>query len=76
MNPKQLIRISNIIGIVAIVLLIYWIFTFILIEVFGLKVFRQNMTESFYFSVLGILALLIFLSKSMRIKQKRILFLN
>lgn len=58
MNPKQLVRISNTIGIIAIVLLIYWTFTFILIEVFGLKVFRQNMTESFYFSVLGILALM------------------
>ncbi len=58
MNPKQLVRISNTIGIISIVLLIYWTFTFILIEVFGLKVFRQNMTESFYFSVLGILALM------------------
>lgn len=59
MNPKQLVRISNIIGIIAIVLLIYWTFTFILIEVFGLKVFQQNMTESFYFSVLAILALMV-----------------
>ncbi|MCC5945493.1 MAG: hypothetical protein JJT94_11205 [Bernardetiaceae bacterium] len=58
MNPKQLVKISNIIGIIAIVLLIYWTFSFILIEVFGLKVFRQNMTESFYFSVFGILALM------------------
>ena len=58
MNPKQLVRISNTIGIIAIVLLIYWTFSFILIEVFGLKVFRQNMTESFYLSVLGILALM------------------
>jgi hypothetical protein len=58
MNPKQLVRLSNIIGIIAIVLLIYWVFTFITIEVFGLKVFRENLTETFYMSVLGILALM------------------
>jgi len=58
MNPKQLVRLSNTIGIIAIVLLIYWVFTFITIEVFGLKVFRENLTETFYMSVLGILALM------------------
>jgi len=58
MNPKQIVRLSNIIGIVSILLLLYWIFTFITIEVFGLKVFRQNLTETFYMSILGILALM------------------
>jgi hypothetical protein len=58
MNPKQLVRLSNIIGIIAIVLLVYWVFTFITIEVFGLKVFRENLTQTFYMSVLGILALM------------------
>ena len=58
MNPKQLVRLSNIIGVIAIVLLIYWVFTFITIEVFGLKVFRENLTETFYMSVVGILALM------------------
>lgn len=58
MNPKQLVRLSNIVGIISIVLLIYWVFTFITIEVFGLKVFRENLTETFYMSVLGILALM------------------
>ena len=58
MNPKQLVQLSNLIGTIAIVLLIYWVFTFITIEVFGLKVFRENLTETFYMSVLGILALM------------------
>ncbi|MBK3515891.1 hypothetical protein [Carboxylicivirga marina] len=58
MNPKQLVRLSNLIGIISIVLLILWVFTFITIEVFGLKVFRENLTESFYMSILGILALM------------------
>jgi len=58
MNAKQIVRLSNIIGIASILLLVYWVFTFIVIQVFGLKVFRENMTESFYLSILGILALM------------------
>ncbi|MBS7254885.1 hypothetical protein [Flavobacterium branchiicola] len=58
MNAKQIVRLSNIIGITSILLLVYWVFTFITIEVFGLKVFRENMTETFYLSVVGILALM------------------
>jgi hypothetical protein len=58
MNPKSFVKLSNIVGTISIVLLIYWVFVFISIEVFGLKVFRENMTETFYMSVLGILALM------------------
>ena len=58
MNPKRLVKLSNTIGIISIILLIYWVFTFITIEVFGLKVFRENLSETFYMSVLGILALM------------------
>lgn len=58
MNPKTLVKISNAIGVISIILLIYWVFTFISIQVFGLKVFRENITESFYFSIVGILALM------------------
>jgi len=58
MNNKSLVKLSNIIGIVSIILLIYWVFIFISITVFGLKVFRENMTETFYLSVFGILALM------------------
>lgn len=58
MEAKQIVKLSNIIGITSILLLVYWVFTFIMIQVFGLKVFRENMTETFYFSVFGILALM------------------
>lgn len=58
MNPKQLVKLSNRIGIVAITLLIFWVFTFITIEVFELKVFKENLTETFYMSIIGILALM------------------
>ena len=44
MNAKQIVRFSNIIGITSILLLVYWVFTFITIQVFGLKVFKENMT--------------------------------
>nr|WP_174506740.1 hypothetical protein [Acinetobacter sp. Marseille-Q1620] len=58
MNAKFLVKISNIIGLVSIVLLIYWVFTFVLIQVFGLKVFREYMTNTFAMSILGIIALM------------------
>jgi NADH:ubiquinone oxidoreductase subunit 5 (subunit L)/multisubunit Na+/H+ antiporter MnhA subunit len=58
MNPKTLVKISNTIGVISIILLIYWVFSFISIQVFGFKVFRENITESFYFSIIGILALM------------------
>ncbi|MBE9469423.1 MAG: hypothetical protein IMY72_14045 [Bacteroidetes bacterium] len=58
MNKDKIIKISNAVGITSIILLIYWVFIFISITVFGLKVFKENMTESFYFSIIGILSLM------------------
>lgn len=59
MNSKALVRLSNVIGITSIILLVYWVFIFISITVFGLKIFRENLTETFYLSVVGILALML-----------------
>ncbi|MGD0711474.1 MAG: hypothetical protein ABR968_09890 [Bacteroidales bacterium] len=58
MDAKRFVKLSNIVGLVSIVLLIYWVFIFIAIEVFGLRVFREYMTQTFYMSVLGILSLM------------------
>lgn len=58
MNKDRIIKISNAVGIVSIILLIYWVFIFISITVFGLKVFKENITDSFYFSIIGILSLM------------------
>jgi len=58
MNNKSLVKLSNTIGIISIILLIYWVFVFISITVFGLKIFRENITETFYLSIVGILALM------------------
>ena len=59
MNNKRIIKWTNIIALLAIILLIYWIFIYVSITVFSLKVFRENITESFYLSILGILTILI-----------------
>ncbi len=58
MNLKSLVKFSNIIGLMSIGLLVYWLFAFILMTVFGLKIFRENLTEIFTFSVLGILVMM------------------
>jgi hypothetical protein len=58
MDTKKVVRLSNVIGFASIVLLVYWVFTFVIINIFGLKVFRENMTEAYYLSILGIIALM------------------
>jgi hypothetical protein len=58
MNLKTLVKLSNIVALIAIVLLIYWVFVFISVEVFGLKIFRENISQTFAMSVLGIFALM------------------
>ena len=37
MNAKKLVKATNIIGMVAVTLLVYWVFALILIQVFGLR---------------------------------------
>ena len=58
MNTKKLVKATNIIGMVAVTLLVYWVFALILIQVFGLKVFREHITEIFLMSILGIFAVM------------------
>lgn len=58
MNLKTLVKLSNIVALISIVLLIYWVFVFIVTTVFGFKIFRENITETFGLSVLGIIALM------------------
>ena len=58
MNMKKLVKLTNVIGIVSVLLLVYWVFAFILAQVFDLKVFREHITEMFAMSVLGIIALM------------------
>ncbi len=59
MNIKQLVKTSNVIALIGIALLIYWVFGLILMVVFGLRVFRENLTEMFAMSIMAILAVLV-----------------
>ena len=58
MNFKKLVKLSNIVALVSILLLIYWVFIFISVEVFGFKIFRENISQTFAMSILGIFALM------------------
>jgi hypothetical protein len=58
MNPKKMVKLSNMIGFISILALIYWIIIFITMEVFDLRVFKEHTTSAFHFSIMGILALM------------------
>lgn len=58
MNHKTIVKLSNIVATVSIILLIYWVFIFVSVEVFGFKIFRENISQTFAMSILGILALM------------------
>jgi hypothetical protein len=58
MNLKTFVKLTNVVAVVSILLLIYWVFIFVSSEVFGFKIFRENITQTFAMSVLGILALM------------------
>ncbi|NOU24061.1 MAG: peptidase [Methylotenera sp.] len=58
MNHDFLIKTTNKIALWSVIALFYWIFIFICITVFDLKIFREHITETFLMSILGIFALL------------------
>ena len=54
----NIVKITNKIAIITVVLLMCWVFIFVSSMVFGFKVFQENMTEIFLLSILGIFAIL------------------
>ncbi|MGZ8175534.1 MULTISPECIES: hypothetical protein [Methylobacter] len=58
MNHDLLIKTTNRVAVYATIALIYWVFVFLTITVFDLKIFRERMTEMFFLSLLGIFAIL------------------
>jgi hypothetical protein len=58
MKRDKIIALTNKLAFILITLLVYWVFIFIAITVFGFKVFRENITQTFFTSILAILALL------------------
>jgi hypothetical protein len=51
-------KLTNKIAIGTVFLLFYWVFIFICTSVFGFKIFRENLSEVFIFSILGIFSIL------------------
>lgn len=58
MYRDWIVKITNRLAIIAACALVYWTFTFITIQVFDLKIFRENLSETFALSVLGILSVM------------------
>ncbi|QQO10464.1 hypothetical protein [Breznakiella homolactica] len=58
MNAKKMVKLSNGIGFVAVISLLYWVIIFITVQVFGLKIFKEHITEVFIYSIIGILVLM------------------
>lgn len=58
MNNRTWVKLSNLIGLVAIIALVYWVFGFIVIEAFDLRVFQKRTTAIFGMSIMCILALM------------------
>ncbi len=58
MNHDRIIRLTNRVALLATVALFYWVFIFLVITTFDLKIFREHITQIFYLSVLGIFAVL------------------
>ena len=58
MNMQKWVKAVNTLGITAAIIMIYWVFVFLLVEVFGLKIFQQRITDMFGFSIIGILAVM------------------
>ena len=58
MNSRKMVKISNLIGLVSVLALIYWIIIFITLQVFELRIFKEHTTSTFYYSIIGILALM------------------
>jgi len=58
MDHDQLIKGTNKVALYGTIALFYWVFIFLVITAFDLKIFREHMTDIFYLSILGIFAIL------------------
>ncbi|MBN8678239.1 MAG: hypothetical protein J0M29_08440 [Chitinophagales bacterium] len=59
MNNKSIVKLSNAIGLASIILLVYWVFILICTTVFKLQILGENLSQNFYLSLVGILALML-----------------
>ena len=58
MDSAKIVKLTNRVAFFSVALLAYWVFIFVSITVFDFKVFRENITQAFYLSILGVFALL------------------
>lgn len=58
MDAVKIVKLTNKVAFYSVGLLAYWVFIFVAITVFDFKVFKENITEAFYLSILGLFALL------------------
>jgi heme/copper-type cytochrome/quinol oxidase subunit 1 len=58
MNSRKMVKLSNTIGFIAVLALVYWVIIFITTQIFGLKIFKETATATFNWSILGILVLM------------------
>lgn len=58
MNTVRIVKLTNKVAFFAVGLLAYWVFIFVSITIFDFKVFKENITQAFYLSILGVFALL------------------
>lgn len=58
MNKTKIVSWANVVGMIAAVFLVYWVFIFLLNTVFDLKIFGKQLTTAFLTSILGLLALM------------------
>ncbi len=58
MNHDFLIKTTNKVALYATLALFFWVFIFLTVTIFDLKIFRQYITDTFFLSVLGIFAIL------------------
>jgi hypothetical protein len=58
MNRDRIIKLTSHVAVITALVLLYWVFIYVVVDVFGLKVFRKNITQTFEMSILGILAVL------------------
>lgn len=58
MNYDLIIKTTHRVAVYATAALVYWVFAFLTITVFDLKIFREHVTQMFFLSLLGIFAVL------------------
>jgi len=54
----DLLKITNKVAFYSVSLLAYWVFIFVAMTVFEFKVFKENITQAFYLSIFGLLAVM------------------